>query len=251
VIFPDESLAQFSNSFTNLPILFLPTDPAYFFTTVYLIINAMIHRQNFARAVRENLFLCLFLFIVVASTIIYTPLYGKMAIGEARKCYFFFLFPLLTVLSIKESRDLRRLIIAVFVVAICVSMIGYLRFIMDQSTMRFIPAEGALILLFTVFSILIIHMNSMVVVNRTVDAISLGLFLPAIIIPQHRTVFLGGAFGLLLMFWLHRKKMLFLAKALLVAIAFLTVMEVVLVNNPTFERSFTKALQGIIEPQSD
>ena len=94
-------------------------------------------------------------------------------------------------------------------------------------------------------------MNSMVVVNRTVDAISLGLFLPAIIIPQHRTVFLGGAFGLLLMFWLHRKKMLFLAKALLVAIAFLTVMEVVLVNIPTFERSFTKALQGIIEPQSD
>jgi len=226
-------------------------DPAYFFTIIYLILSAITQPQKFSQVVRENPLLCLFLVIILASTIMYTPLYGKMAIGEARKCYFYFLFPVLTALSIRKSRDLRWLIYAVFMVAICISMLGYLRFIVDHSIRRAIPAQGVLILLFGVFSILIIHMNGMVIMNRTVDSILLGLFLPVIILTQHRTVFLGGTFGLLLMFYLHRKKMIFLAKALLVAIAFFIVMGVVFINNPAFEHSLTEALGGLIEPRSD
>jgi O-antigen ligase len=251
VIFPEQFLGQLGNSFTSLPIMLLPMDPAYFFTTVYLIINAVTQPQKFYRAVRENLLLCLFLVIIIVSTIMYTSLYGKMAIGEARKSFFYFVFPLLTALSIKKPRDLRWLIGAVFIIAICVSMQGYLRFIVDHFIRRAITAEGALILVLTVFSIFIIHMNSMVVVNRPVDIILLCIFLPVIVLTQHRTVFLGGAFGLLLMFSLHRKKMLFLAKALLVSIAFLTVMAVVFINNPVFENSFTGALHGITDPHSD
>src|SRR5207244_8352781 len=132
---------------------------AYFFTTVYLIISAVTQPQKFSRAVRENPLICLFLVIIVASTIIYTPLYGKMAIGEARKSFFYFLFPLLTALSIKEPRDLRWLIFAVFIIAIYVSMQGYLTFILYHFIRRAIAAEVALIILFTVFSIFIIHIN--------------------------------------------------------------------------------------------
>jgi hypothetical protein len=251
VIFPDQFLGELSNAFTNLPIWILPTDPAYFFTIIYLIITAVIHPQKFSRVLRESPILSLFLVIIAVSTIMYTPLYGKMAIGEARKSFFYFLFPLLTTLSIKKFRDLRWLIYTLFIVALCASMLGYLRFITDQSIRRAIPAQGALILLFAVFSIFVAHMNGIVIMNRTVDVILLGLFLPVIILTQHRTVFLGGTFGLLLMFYLHRKKMLFLTKALLVSIAFLTVLRVVFINNPAFEHSLMGALGGLIEPRSD
>jgi O-antigen ligase len=247
----DYSVGQLGSSFTSSPIVLLPMDPAYFFTIVYLIIIAVTQPQKFYRAIRENPLLCLFLLVILSSAIICTPLYGKLAIGEARKSFSYFLFPLLTALSTKESKNIRWLIFAVFIVAVYVSMQGYLTFIIDHFVRRAIAAEGALILLFTVFSILIIHMNDMIAVNRTVDIILIGLFIPVIVLTQHRTVLIGGVFGLLLMFCLHRKKMIFLAKALLLSIAFLTVMEIVFINLPTFEHSFTEALRGMIEPQSD
>jgi hypothetical protein len=252
VIFPDQFVGQLSNSFTNLPILFLPMDPAYFFTTVYLIINAVTQPQKISRAVREDPLLCLFLVIVVASTIIYTPLYGKMAIGEARKFYFYFFFPLLTVISIKKPRDLRRLISAIFVVATCISVTGSVTFIMNPSRLRIpVSAEGSLILLFTIFSILAIHMNGMVIVNRSIDTFAVGMFLLNIIGSQHRTVYLGCSFGLFLMFWLYRKKATFLIKALIASIALLTVMIVVLGSTPKFTESFMKRTAGLTNPYAD
>ncbi len=254
-VFPDASLAQINGSITSLPILLLPMDIPYFFTIVYLIITAVMRSQEIVRALKENPFLSLFLVIIVSSTIMYTPLYGKMAIGEARKFYFYFFFPLLTVISIKTFRDLHRLMLGVFLVSVCILIIGCLQLLMGppilRSTLKFTSAQGALILVFTSFSILIARANGVVIINKIIDTVMVGLFLPVGIIVHHRTVLLGAMFGLFLMVGLHRHKMLFILKVVAASIMLLTVIWVIFMNMPAFEHVFIKQLGGIIEPHSD
>jgi hypothetical protein len=255
VIFPDATLAQLGSSFTNLPILLLPMDVPYFFTLAYLMIKAATRGHEIVRAMKENPFLSLFLVIVVASTIMYTPLYGKSAIGEARKFFFHFFFPLLAVLSIKTWGDLRQFMLVIFFVAACISIVGYLQFVVGpstmKSTMRVVSAQGSLILLFAVFSTLVIHINGLVIMSRAIDVVAVGLFLPIIIITHHRSVFLGGMLGLFLLFWLQRNKILFLSKIAIASIMLLTAMGAVFMNVPAFERLFMNAMEGIIAPRSD
>jgi O-antigen ligase len=154
-------------------------------------------------------------------------------------------------LSIKAPGDLQRLILAVFVLAICLAVIGYLSFVVDPSSMRFVSAEAALTLLFIIFSILALHVNGMVIVNKVIDIIIAGLFFSIIVVTQHRSVFLACSLGLLLIFWLYRKKTTFLVKALIASIVILTVMGAVLINTPRFEHSLMKSLVGITNPGSD
>ena len=70
----------------------------------------------------------------IASVVIYTPEYGKMAIGEARESFFYFFFPVLTLTSIKTFANLHRLLLAVFFLAVGVSVLGYLNLFMGAST---------------------------------------------------------------------------------------------------------------------
>jgi O-antigen ligase len=246
VISPDSSLAQLSNY-----VMLLPMDMAYSFTIAFLIINAAIRRPKIVLALKENLFLSLFLVVVVASVIIYTPLYGKSAIGEARKYYFDFLFPLLTFLSIKTSRDLRSLVLVIFFVAICISIVGFMRFFINPSDTRFVNAHGALILLFAVFSILIFRINGVVIVNRAIDIVMLGMFFSIVLITHHRSVFIGGISGIFLLICLQRSKIQFVVRSLIVSIALLTLIMAILSNIPKFEMLLTKAIEGILAPHSD
>lgn len=248
-------LGQVSSSLTSLPILLLPMDIPYFFTIIYLIIMTVKRPKEIVMVLKENPFLGLYLIVVVASTIIYTPVFGKMAIGEARKFYFHFLFPILTVLLIKTFKDLRRLVLAIYFMAVCTSIIGYVQFIMspslDRTALRFVGGQGAFILLLTLFSILIVHTNGMVILNKAADTVMFILFLASVIITQGRSVFLAGTLGLFLLFGLQRNKILFLSKAVAASIVLLMVIVAIFINMPKFEQSFMKLLSGIREPHSD
>jgi O-antigen ligase len=243
-------------SLTQLgPILLLPMDIPYFLTIVYLSVGAIRRPEDAAKVLKDYPFLSIFLAIIIASTIIYTPQYGKMAIGEARKFYFFFFFPLMAVTSIKTPRGLNQLLLAILFVAVSISVFGYQQLVMGpsvvRSTLRVFSAGGALILLFTIFSVLIAHANGLAVVNRSTDNAMVGLFLPLIFMTHHRTVFLAATLGLVLLFALHRHKMLFVLKAIAASILLFTVIAGVFAGSPAFERMFLKALGGIAEPHSD
>jgi len=232
---------------------FLPMDVAYFFTAIHLMINAVFRRDQVVSVIKENPFLSIFLFLIAVYIALYTPVYGKSAIGEARKFYFFFLFPLLTMLSIKEPRDLRRLTLAVFVVAACISVMGFVGLLMGKGEggYRTIPASGSLIVMFAALSIMVLYMNRVVVMNRIISAGMLGLFLSIVIITYHRSVWLAGGFGLLLLFGLHREKSVFFGKAVVASILVLGVLAITIITIPKFSSTIQGAARGMIDPYSD
>ena len=233
-------------------IYLLPMDIPYFFTGIYLSITAATRPHEIKRVVKDYPFLTLFILTVIASVVIYTPEYGKMAIGEARKSFFYFFFPVLTVTSIKTFANLHRLLLAVFFLAVGVSVLGYLLLFMGSSSdLRPISAGGALILLFTIFSVLIAHTNNLVIANKTIDNVMVGLFLPLVVIPHHRTVFLAAILGLCILFGLHRRKVLFVIKAGATLVILFAVICVAFIMAPKFENIFMKALAGIADPHSD
>ena len=117
------------------PILLLPADIPYFFTIVYLIVAAMTRPREIFKTLKADRFLALFLLMVAVSTLINSPRYGKMAIGDARKTFFLLLFPLLAALSIKTLKDLRRLARDVNFLAVCMSVVGY-AVLIQHPTMR-------------------------------------------------------------------------------------------------------------------
>ncbi len=248
-VFTTASLTQLGN------ILLLPMDIPYTLSIAYLTITAVMRPREISRPFKDSPFLSLFLIMVLVSTILYTPLYGKMAIGEARKSFFYFLFPILTAISIKTPRNLHRLLVGVAFLAASISILGYIQLLIGpaivRTTMRAVSAQGALILVFTIFSILITHANGAVVVNKTVDIAIVGVSLPLIFMAHHRTVFLAATLGLLLLFGLHRQKLLFVLKALASSIVLFTLIAVVFMKAPAFEGMFMKALHGIADPQSD
>jgi hypothetical protein len=232
-------------------IYLLPMDIPYFFTLVYLSITAATRPHEIKRVVKDYPFLTLFILTVMASVVIYTPEYGKMAIGEARKSFFYFFFPVLAFVSIKTFANLHRLLLAVFFLGVGVSALGYLVLFMGSSELRPISAGGALILLFTIFSVLIAHSNNLVIANKTIDNVMVGLFLPLVVIPHHRTVFLAAILGLFLLFELHRRKALFVIKAGATSVILLAAICIAFMLIPKFENIFMKALAGITDPHSD
>jgi len=144
-------LPRWWNPFEYQEYNILPIDLAYFFTICHLILSGMLRPKEVARTLKENPFLTLFLFVVGVYVVLYTPVYGKSAVGEARKLYFIFLFPLLTVLSIQKLRDLQRLMLSVFVVSGLISVLAVVGLVVEKASYRTINANSSLILLFTVF----------------------------------------------------------------------------------------------------
>jgi O-antigen ligase len=246
-----DALAIFPAIGTLGSIYLLPMDIPYFFTFIYLSITAATRPHEIKRVVKDYPFLTLFILTVMASVVIYTPEYGKMAIGEARKSFFCFFFPVLAFISIKTFANLHRLLLAVFFIAVGVSALGYLILFMGASDMRPLSAGGALILLFAIFSVLIAHTNNLAIANKTLDNVMVGLFLPLVLIPHHRTVFLAAILGLFLLFELHRRKVLFVIKAGATSVILFAAICVAFIMVPKFENIFMKALAGIADPHSD
>jgi O-antigen ligase len=177
--------------------------------------------------------------------------YGKSAIGEARKFYFYFLFPFLTAFSMQASRDLRRLLLAVFFVAIGITVTGLCYLIRGQWSGHGLPAAAVQLLLCMAFSILVSYINGVAITNRIIDSIMLVLFLSMVIITVHRSVFLEGALGLCLFFVLYRNRILFLLKVVMVSIVMFAVLGVVIISVPKLEQLLIRPLSGIADPSSD
>src|SRR5262245_21754899 len=76
---------------------FLPMDPVNFFAFAYLAVSVLRYPRKVKAMLKENIFLTAFLALVALYVVIYTPNHGQSAIGEARKTYAVFLFPLLAV----------------------------------------------------------------------------------------------------------------------------------------------------------
>lgn len=234
-------------------ILLLPMDIPYFFTFMYLLTIAATRPHELRTVIKDYPFLTLFLLIVLVSVIVYTPIYGKMAIGEARKSFFYFLFPVLALVCIKTFANLYRLLLAVFFLAVGVSVLGYivLLFMGFSAELRPISAGGALILLLAVFSVLVAHTNDMIVVNNFADNLMVGMSLPMILIPHHRTVFLTAIVGLFVLFAFHRHKVGFVVKMAAISVMLMALISVAFMLVPRFEGIFMKAVAGIEDPGSD
>jgi len=227
-----------------------PMDVAYLFSGVYLIINTVVRPRDVARVLKENRLLSLFLLMVGVYIAFYTPVYGKSAIGEARKFYFFFLFPLLAELSIKEPRDLRRLMLFVYFGAAGISLSGLLRLPMGEGY-RTVNAEGSLILMLTVLSIVVFRMNSTFVMNRSIDAMMLAMCSAVVIITGHRSVWLAGGLGLFVLFVLHRERIVFFGKVVVATLLVLGVLGVAVMSTSEFGQTLMRKASGIIDPYSD
>jgi hypothetical protein len=232
-------------------IFWIPMDPAYFFSVILLIIYALTRSKEFIRAIKANPFLTIFLAIILGYILIYMPVHGKSALGEARKAYFLFFFPLLTFLSIKTSNDLRRLILLTLFLTLAFLTISFVRFRTVEYARALANAQMSLVFLFTIFSILIFHANGRAILGPIIDIIVLGFCLIFIVLTQHRSVVIGAAFGLLLICVLAQNKTLFFAKMSFAALACFAVIGIILSNTPDFEAAAAKRLSGIINPSSD
>src|SRR5438105_449303 len=76
-----------------------PLDFVYFCMIVSIGKYALRNPRRMGKLLKQNLFLTAFLVMVVVYVIVCTPAYGQSAVGEARKYYFMFLFPLLALIS--------------------------------------------------------------------------------------------------------------------------------------------------------
>jgi hypothetical protein len=242
----------FPNMMNEVGSFFLiPMDPAYFFSVVFLSIYALARSKEFIRAIKANPFLTIFLAVILVYILMYMPLHGKSALGEARKGYFLFFFPLLIFLSTKTCRDLRRLMLLIFFLTLSLLTVSLIRFTTLSSLKEAANAEMSLVFLFMIFSILIFHRNGKVFLGRIIDITILAFCFTLIALTQHRSVLITIAFGILLMCVLSQNKMLFIPKIGFGLITLLVVMTIILSYIPEFERKTIERLNGIINPYSD
>lgn len=235
------------------PILLLPADIPYFLTVVYLIVAVGTRPRETFKTLKADRFLALFLLLVVVSVLINSPRYGKMAIGDARKTFFFLLFPLLAGMSIKTLKDLRRLALDVHLLAICMSLVGFVVLIQHPTINRygFVNGEVALVVLFALFSLLIFHANGLVLISTAVDAATFVLFLSVLLVSRTRSVYLGGGLGMLCLYVLRRDKaVLLLRTAALVAVLAVAAW-VAFESKPSLTVEFLEPVAGLFHPYSD
>jgi O-antigen ligase len=236
------------------PIVLVPQDVPIFFTIAFLITAAISRPRETLDSARTTVFVSLFLAMVLVSVALYTPIYGKMAIGEARKDYFLLLFPLTGVLSIRTFSDLRRLMLAVYWLALCMTVVCLVVFLQHPSMDRYavpLVGDGSLLTLFVAFSILTSHANGVVIMSKAIDGVVLLLLLLVTVLARTRTVFMAGGLGVLLVFCLRGDKARFLRRAFAVSIAFFLVIGSAFYVAPGFTQEFVSPLAGIIDPGSD
>src|SRR5262249_6694202 len=118
-------------------MFFLPMDIAYIFTLIHLGLCALLKPTKVGAILKQNRFLSIFLGVVAVYVVVCTPIYGQSALGEARKDYFIFLFPLMALLTIKRTGDLRRFIFLVILVAASLTVIA-----LANGLFRVLNAQG-------------------------------------------------------------------------------------------------------------
>jgi O-antigen ligase len=136
-----------------------------------------------------------------------------------------------------------------FFVAIGLSTVGLLR-LATGGGLKMLPAAAALLLLLTAFSIIVCHLNSVIIITKVIDTVMLVLFLSIVIVSQHRSVVLAGVASLLCMFVIYINRVMVLSKMVIVLIVMLAVLGVILISVPQFAR-YTERLTGIVDPHAD
>ena len=235
------------------PYLLLFMDPIYFFTIIHLCLCALLQPRKIAAVLKENVFLATFLLMVALYVVLYTPVYGQSAIGEARKSYFIFLIPLLAAVAIKKPADLRRFLLAIVWAAAGLAIIGVGTAVATGTIIRPINAQGASNLALVAFLMLIHRIYRIVLIGPILDKVLLWVFFTAAITAAHRTVWLAIGSGLLLAFCLYSTRQALIAKVkvLMVIIIMITGMGVVIALFPETGVRLENAFGGILNPQAD
>jgi O-antigen ligase len=228
-----------------------PMDPVIFFAVTYLIISVLRYPKKVAGALKENIFLTVFLALVAIYVLIFTPMHGQSAIGEARKTYSFFLFPLLALLVIKTREDLRRFFKVTILATAGVAIVALGLAAIQGSITKAVGAEGALMIALAAVAMLIHRFYRVVVFHPIVDRVLLFLFAVLAIGLGHRTVWLGIGFGLILVFWLYFARPVFVIKCVVVLLMLLMAGGSALVYFPRVAARLGEGFAGIIDPYSD
>jgi hypothetical protein len=229
----------------------LPMDPVYFFTIAHLAVCALIRPKKTLGIFKENRFLMIFIGMVVLSIVLYTPVYGQSAVGEARKFYFIFLFPLLAMATIKEPGDLRQFLLVVVATALVISVVAFARAAMVGSIVRVLDAEMTLILGLTAFGLLLLRINRVRLINPPVDTGLLCVFSFVVLASSQRSVMLGVGVGSILLLWLYRHRAVFMFKAFMAIASMVVGITVAVIVFPEAGSKLTGKLAGLLDPSSD
>jgi hypothetical protein len=233
------------------PFQFLPMDPLYFFTIIHLGICLLRQPRKIAGLLKKNMFLSIFFTMVAVYVVLYTPVYGQSAIGEARKFYFIFLIPPLAAISIKQPEDLRRFVLVIIFAATCVAVVALARGAMLGSLARIMSAQGTLMIALAGFSMIVHRLNRIVVISPIVDGILLLVFSVIVILSAQRSVWLAVGFGLSLMFCLYRNRSTVVAKMAMAVFVILLLLSTGLALFPETGSRLLRHFQGIVDPYSD
>jgi hypothetical protein len=229
----------------------LPMDPAYFLTIVHLGLYALLNPRRFRSLLKENFFLSFFLAVVALYVAIYTPVYSKSAIGEGRKLYFMFLFPLLALIGIKTAEDLRRFVQVVILGAVFTAVYSLGLAAMHGTIMRVVNSECTLIIAFAAFAMLVHRFHKVVVFKPKLDRFLLFLFAILTLGSGQRSVWLAVGLGPLLLLILYSSRRTLMAKILVGALAFIVVLGTSFVYFPRIGVRLGEKFAGILNPSSD
>jgi O-antigen ligase len=205
-----------------------------------------------ARVLKENKLLSIFLGVVAVYVVLWAPVYGfQRSLGEARKVYFMFLIPLLALVAIKTTDDLRKFILVLVWTATSVAMLGLARFAMRGSMVFALNSEGTLILALVVFLMLVHQIYRIVIINAVIDKGLLVLFAVMVIASGQRSVWIAVGFGLVLMFWVYRSRSAVLARMLMISAFAIFGLTVGLSIFPEAGSRLVDKFAGIINPSAD
>jgi O-antigen ligase len=229
----------------------LPMDGIYFLIAAYLGIHILRRPKEVTAALKENPFLTLFLAVVAIYVVIYTPVYGQSAIGEARKFYGVFLFPLFALVLLKKPEDFHRFLQVIVVTAAVVAVAGVMRIGAEGSFVRAVNAPGTLIIALAAFALIVLRMNRVVLFHGTADKILLVVFAALALGSAQRSVWLAVGAGSLFLVWLQYGRPMLMAKIAVLALALFVASATSLVYFPDVGGRLLEKFAGIINPMED
>jgi O-antigen ligase len=183
--------------------------------------------------------------------VICTPTYGQSALGEARKDYLIFLFPILFLLTIKNITELCRFIRVVILIATGIAAVGLTRGLMAGSLVRVLGGSGTLILALAMFSMIVHRIYKITVLSPMLDKILIAVFSVMVIMSGQRSVWLGVGFGLLILVWLYHRRAAGVTKMVIFGVFSLFGLVVVLATFPEAGSKLAKQFSGIVDPSED
>ena len=240
-----------SYSIRTGPFRWLPLDVVYLPMILKIARYGLKHPRSMAKLIRENFFLIAFLVMVALYVILYTPIYGHSAIGEARKYYFIFLCPLVALVSIKSPEDFRRLFLVLVVVAFITALVALAKLGMQGTILRVLSQEATLTLALVAFAMLVHRIYKIVIVSPLVDRVLLLLFSLIVLASGQRSCWLAVGFGLMLTLWLYRYRAILFSKMVIFGLLGIMAITSAMIMLPEARSRLIEKFSGIVDPYED